>query len=681
MKKKSLTWEQAKIVSHEHGHALIKAVPGSGKTTTLVKRVERLVKAGVDRRSILILQYNKSAQLSFKNKLKIALNSDDVPEVRTFHSLAFEIVRRGEKQKIIKRKTLLRPEDPRYSNLINEAYQAGFDQGSGYIPINDIEDLELFISRCRAKAVSPQDVMADPIFADEKPEYIRAFTRYCELLEENRLRTFDEYLIESASLLRSTQQIIENFRHIIIDEYQDVNLVQHEMIRFLATEETSVMAVGDLNQCIYEWRGARPDFIGGLFERHFKQTTVFHLSCTFRFGHTLSLMANSVIKRNSTKLERLCVSHPSTPKTEVTLRFDNCLSKVLPSISEFDGSIAILSRTNASLAEAEIALRLAGVPYCYLDGKSSALAKRREVGVLVVGVLLCLYGNLNELVSHPDKRALIFGFLWGADFRFEKGKFNEALNGIMARDADMWAVLEGSISASSEQKELVRALINLCDKDREETPAAEVLAHLRLSGLIDGVGAGTAIRTRSNDEKRGVVRIEDLLASSKIDARTFLDLILYTEQPSEGSDPLVLSTLHGSKGMEWDNVVVIGLEDEEFPGGKLRDDFKAIELEYEPITEDEIQEERRLFYVGITRAKRQLTLVVPEDEGLNRWLNNSWDSTPRKPPIATRFVYEAGLTASTSTSKVIYECITPAQQSGMSGFHQWYLKDLRRLKV
>ncbi len=92
------------------------------------------------------------------------------------------------------------------------------------------------------------------------------------------------------------------------------------------------MAVGDVNQCIYEWRGARPDFIGGLFEKHYPNTKVFQLSCTFRFGHELSLMANSVIRRNSTKLTKLCVSHP-TFKTEVELRFDNCLSKVLSNLS------------------------------------------------------------------------------------------------------------------------------------------------------------------------------------------------------------------------------------------------------------------------------------------------------------------------------------------------------------
>ncbi|MBS9764822.1 UvrD-helicase domain-containing protein, partial [Pseudomonas mosselii] len=163
--------------------------------------------------------------------------------------------------------------------------------------------------------VTPVDAANDPTFSNIKREFIHAYGRYCELLEENSLRTFDDCLIEAVALLRNDSSLGAHFKHIIVDEYQDVNLIQHDMTRLLSKSDTSVMAVGDVNQCIYEWRGARPDFIGGLFERHYPNTKVFQLSCTFRFGHELSLMANSVIRRNSTKLTKLCVSHPSTPKT------------------------------------------------------------------------------------------------------------------------------------------------------------------------------------------------------------------------------------------------------------------------------------------------------------------------------------------------------------------------------
>ncbi|SHJ41147.1 ATP-dependent helicase [Pseudomonas luteola] len=677
---KRLTWEQKSIVSHDIGHALVKAVPGSGKTTTLVKRVERLVKTGTDPRSILILMYNKSAQLSFTEKLKTALKSTVIPEVRTFHGLALKIVGYGERQQIIRKKDLLTPGDYRYEQLVKQAYRHGFGHEASYIPPNEIENFELFIARCRAAVVTPVDAATDPIFSNIKREFIRAYSRYCELLEENSLRTLDDCLIEAVSVLRNDTSSGAHFKHIIVDEYQDVNLIQHDMTRLLSKSDTSVMAVGDINQCIYEWRGARPDFIGGLFEKHYQNTKVFQLSCTFRFGHELSLMANSVIRRNSTKLTRLCVSHPSAPKTVVRLHFDNCLSEVLLNLSVNRGTQAILSRTKANLAEAELALRLCGLPYRYLNG-SPSLHTRTEIGMLVVGVLLCVYGNLQQLENYPNKQAMVYGFLKEAGFNWQQGQFKTALNFLMAPYADLWSVLGKLFEGSSYQKDRLERLATICQKDGEKTPAFDVLRRLSMAGFTDCIGSGGVKRIDSNDLKRGVVRIEALLESSKIDSRTFLNLILNPVETSADREPFILSTLHGSKGLEWDNVVLIGLNEKEFPGGKSDDVYNVHTSMHNPPTEEEIEEERRLFYVGITRTKQQLHMVAPLDEGLTLWLNKRWDSSPTKSPIATRFVYEAGCTACAVTSDAIYNNAAEKQTPEFSKFHQWYLRDLKRLKV
>lgn len=679
--KKRLTWEQKSIVAHESGHALVKAVPGSGKTTTLVKRVERLVKTGVDRRAILILMYNKSAQQSFAEKLKVALKSEEIPEVRTFHSLAMKIVGYGERRQLITRKQLLTPDNYRYEQLVKQAYRDGFEHETTYIDPGAIEEFELFIARCRAGAVTAGDVAADPAFSRVKPEYVRAYSRYCEMLEENGLRTFDDSLNDACHLLSSEPGLGGHFKHIIVDEYQDVNLVQHNMVRLLANQNTSVMSVGDINQCIYEWRGARPDFIGGLFEQHFKNTKVFHLSCTFRFGHQLSLMANSVIRRNSTKLNKLCVSHPNAPKTSVQISFDNCLSSVFAKLPIESGSQAILSRTKANLAEAEIALRLCGLPYRYLSG-SSLLHTRAEIGVLVVGVSLCVFGDLKALEGLPNKQALVYGFLKESGFNWKKGQFKQALNGLMAPDADLWAVLGDLLKESRSEKDRLEKLARIRRKDSEDTPAADVLKRLSVSGFVEGLGSGGVTRVGSNDQARGLVRIEELLESSKIDAATFLNLILQPNHVSEDCEPFVLSTLHGSKGLEWDTVVVIGLHEKEFPGGKPADEsYKSGSQTVELLSEEELEEERRLFYVGITRSKSHLRLVVPVDEGLVKWLKSAWDSSPKRSPTATRFVYEAGWTACSVTSDAIYNGTVEKQKKDFSKFHLWYLRDLQKIRV
>jgi DNA helicase-2/ATP-dependent DNA helicase PcrA len=127
--------------------------------------------------------------------------------------------------------------------------------------------------------------------------------------------------------------------------------------------------------------------------------------------------------------------------------------------------------------------------------------------------------------------------------------------------------------------------------------------------------------------------------------------------------------------------VLIGLKDEEFPAGKPDNVNSILTSVNNPSINDDIEEERRLFYVGITRTKQRLNLVIPFDEELTRWLKNGWDSPPKKSPVATRFVYEAGRTSCAITSDAIYNNTVEKQKAEFSKFHQWYLRDLQRLKV
>lgn len=677
---KRLTWEQKAIVNHETGHALVKAVPGSGKTTTLVKRIERLVKTGTAPQSILILMYNKSAQISFSEKLKIALQSDEIPEVRTFHSLALKIVKYGEKQRIIRNKKLIPPSNHLYQNLVKQAYTNTLDSEDFFVDSTEIEEFELFIARCRASAVTPTDVASDPTFSKIKREFIHGYREYCQLLEDNCLRTFDDCLIDSISILRRAPSLGAHIKHIIVDEYQDVNLVQHDMIRLLACASTSVMAVGDINQCIYEWRGARPDFIGGLFERHYRGTKVFQLSCTFRFGHELSLIANSVIRRNSTKLSKLCVSHPSTPKTTVNIHIDSCLSKLLPDLTKYSGTQAIIARNKATLAEAEVILRICGIPCRYLNESHMPLV-RTEIAMIIVCVLLSVYGDLELLKGHPKEKTILYGFLRESGFKWKKGKFKIVLNDLTSTSNNIWTVLETSINDSSDQKKRLSRLASIRGKYMEDTPTTDILQRLNQLGFIAQIGSAEVTRISANDQRRGIVKIADLLESNKIECIRFINLILSEDSITADQSPVILSTLHGSKGLEWDSVVLVGLSENEFPGGVPDETLGSDRSKNTLLTNEDIEEERRLFYVGITRSKKLLNLIVPFDERLQKWIDNKWDSTPKKVPIASRFVYECGWSLCSTTSDLIYKRSITQPDNDINRFHQWYLRDLQKLRV
>lgn len=651
---KTVTPEQRLIINHSGSHALVKAVPGSGKTTTLVKRVQRLLQNGVMPNQILVLMYNKAAQISFTDKLKLILNEYPLPEVRTFHSLALELVKGAVQSGKLAQKRLLTTGMPEYRSIIQEAYRYGYDSENSFIEHNEVKDLEEFISKCHTQGVAAEEIVGDPIFANSPKEQIKAYLKFDELLKQNSFRTFGSMLTEAKQLIAEQPQLIRQRSHIIVDEYQDVNLVQHEIIKLLAGNHASVMAVGDINQSIYQWRGSRPDFIDGLFELQFQPVRVFYLSCTFRFGHQLSLIANSLISRNTQKTAKLCVSQPAqTPHTEVHLHLGLYILKALSLITPGADSTAILARTNAHLAEAELALRLCKIPYTYPDENAesdngtekSNLFKRKELCVLVVAILLSVDGDLRRLSRHNERNSIISNFLQDAGFNCATGQMKDAkvrLN----KNADIWQIIREILQNGRKQNLKLKDLLSLKGAALGKDLAADVYHKISLTGLIASIGQNSVNQRESNDQNRGMLRINELLQSSNITAEEFLSAVLNTESVNSDFSAVTLATFHTAKGLEYDTVIITGLKDIEFPcngqQGILTDD------------DDSLQEERRIFYVGITRAKKKLHLLVPPDKLLEQWLDKGWNTTPKKEPIATRFVFELGLTECTRVSQAIY---------------------------
>lgn len=686
-KVKTVTKEQRLIIEHNGSHALVKAVPGSGKTTTLVKRVQRLLQNGVMPQQILVLMYNKAAQVSFTEKLKLTLKNEfSLPPVRTFHSLALKIVKHAERSDKLGRKKLLTPDMKEYGSIIREAYRYGYAAEDGFIEQSEVEDLELFIARCHAEGLAPEEVACDPVFAKSPKEHIKAYLRFYELLQENRFRTFDSMLAEAKQVISEQPQLVSQLSHVIVDEYQDVNLVQHEMLKLLAGNHACVMAVGDINQSIYQWRGSRPDFIDGIFEQQFKSVKVFYLSCTFRFGHQLSLIANSLISKNSHKTAKLCVSQPTqTPHTEVSIHPGLCLSKVSVLLTPGVHSTAILARANAHLAETELALRLCQIPYAYpdekADGSNSAgkttLFKRKEICVLVVAFLLSVDGDLRRLSRHNERKSIISNFLQDAGFNWVTGQMKDAKTKLIDKSADIWQTIRDILQNGRKQNLQLKDLLSLKVAALGTDSAADVYHKISLTGLIENVGQNSAVRRESNDQRRGMFRINEFLQSSKITAEEFLSAVLNPQTTNSDFSPVTLATFHAAKGLEYDTVIITGLNDAEFPATSPLEIAPHYETE-DLSNADALEEERRLFYVGITRAKQKLHLLVPHDEHLAHWLEKGWNTTPKKDPVASRFVYELGLTEGQKVSDAIYDGTTYRLHNS-SRLHKWYLNELQAM--
>ena len=637
---KKLTLEQKAIVDHLSGHSLVKAVPGSGKTTTLIMRVAYLIKSGVNPNNILILMFNKAAQLSFSKKLQIKLAKDGVnlmPEVRTFHSFAMQLIKRAESYQYIKEKKFLDTAKPEYKGIIRQCLGQ-----EGYVDNNEIEKLELQISNWRREEVSADDLYRDPTYKEASIVYKKAYCKYLELMEEAAFRTFDEMLIEALSLMKNQPSFTPYFQHVIVDEYQDVNYIQNELIKCLAHEHTSVMAVGDVNQCIYEWRGSKSDFIQGIFQNHFLGTTVYHLSNTFRFGQSLSNAANSVIYKNKESNTNKCISHKNTPNTKVEIHQETELLTFLgKNVDTFKvGTTAIIGRSHADLLEPELLLQLKGVPYVNMSSKG-LLIFRPELSLLVVLFCIGVDGELSKLRNFYELKKVIRNFVMQLSLRLEKGAQQKIVNLISNNTSSFWSILNKYVSPKYESNsKILSALANLSGKVNTDVSGSELFNFINEQGLLEGVSENSILRVESNDQQRGVNRIASILNTIDISSHEFINILISPPVYTQNTTCIELLTMHGSKGLEWDNVIIVGLYDRDFPGQD------ANILDYEllsantPQVCDDLKEDRRLFYVAITRAIKQLHLLVPSDRSLTYWQSKGWSSTPKKTVIATRFVFE-----------------------------------------
>lgn len=646
---KKLTKEQRKIAEHIHGHALVKAVPGSGKTTTLIMRVTNLLTKGIPPQSILILMYNKAAQVSFQDKLNVAIRKYKLaysPEVRTFNSYALKLINEAQKINLIRRKTLLRPEDYQYQGLLRECYLFGNQIEGSYVDNNDIETLELNISNWRLEELTPDDLENDPNYKDVDTNNKRSYRKYCELLEQYNLRTFDDSLIEAVQLLRSNQFPTPIFSQVIVDEYQDVNYIQNELIKGITQQSTSVMVVGDVNQCIYEWRGSRPDFIEGIFERDFKQSTVYNLSYTFRYGHQLAYVANSVISKNKIDNnysdDSFCISHPNNADTEVSIHQGENLLKILQYCEKNSttDSTAIIARSNADLIEPDIVLQLLNLPYSVKTSQQK-LVSRPEITLFALLMCLAIDGDFNRVTPIKSFKPLIKNFLKQLGFRLPKGMLNELTEAITKDKTQFYKVIKDSVDLKHRlNHKIFNSLKDIQNSFKDEDDASEVYKFINEKDLFSNISESSILRRESNDQLRGISFMQQLLNTFQITIADLLTILITPKEYQEDNVKYHLTTMHGSKGLEWDNVIIIGLEDNAYPGISNEPSVPKELASLQAKAHDELKEERRLFYVAITRAIKHLHLIVPKDKVLDDWNRKGWSSTPKKEIEATRFVFE-----------------------------------------
>ena len=602
---------QRTAVTTIHGPVLTLAGPGSGKTRVLTHRIAYLLQQGIAASEILAVTFTNKAAREMRERMQHLVGVDVAAKVDigTFHSLAARWLRRDgraigladgwliydddDQQRLIKRvsKELKLPDKPFTPRAISSAISSAK---------NELLDPEAYTAASR----SPESRI-----------YAAAYTRYSELLKVAGAVDFDDLLLLTIELFRTAMlaRYHRRYRYILVDEYQDTNRAQYEMVKALARGSGNIFVVGDDDQSIYGWRGADVRNIRR-FESDFAGAQVIILAENYRSTQAILDVAQVLIdaapKRTHRKLLRgqtpggdAVTWRECSDQNEESQRVCDAIETLVKNGASRYADCAIMYRTNAQSRAFEEALSRRRIPYVVIGGMR--FYERREIKDVLAW--LRLLSNPNDDVSLV--RAIEFpsqGIGAGSIAHLSEwaSQHNTSLyQALLDAAADSQAVptLRGAarqriMSFGARLYRLVKRAptLTLLDAFDEMLTESQFIA-----GLVNEHGGSDAeSRVENVNELRRVAgEYAELPADEQLPR--FLEevaLVADVDRLAAVDNHVVCITLHQAKGLEYDNVFLVGLEDELIPHGRTHND---------PV---QIEEERRILYVGVTRARKRLAL-------------------------------------------------------------------------
>ncbi|MDI3338960.1 MAG: UvrD-helicase domain-containing protein [Sphaerobacter sp.] len=604
---------QRRAVTTTEGPVLVVAGPGSGKTRVLTHRVAYLIEhRGVSPWNILAVTFTNKAAREMRTRLEDLVGPERARQlnVGTFHALCVRILRRdGHLIGLDPRFTIY--DDADQVDAVRQALKALNIDPKQFPP----RPILSRISAAKSQMVGPQR------FAEQVETYweevvSRVYPRYQETLRRNRALDFDDLLVETVRLFDeqpdTLRQYQDRYRYILVDEYQDTNHVQYLLVRALSAAHRNLCVVGDPDQSIYGWRQA--DIRNILdFKRDFPDAAEVHLELNYRSTAVIVRAADHVIRANTQRIHRqLRTENPPGERITVREAFDEAqeaqfvvgeIRRLVQSGRYRYRDIAVLYRTNAQSRPLEEALVRADTPYQLVGG--TRFYERREIKDALA--LLRLIANPNDAVSL--QRVL-------ANTPLGKGIGARTLQELERWSAEHGlpvftglAALAGD-SAAPPPPVGTRPAKLLVDAYRVIADLGVKSRSLTLSALFDVAvdQTGFAAQFQDTGDPEALERWENVLQLRNVlmtydelpegeALETFLEesaLIADADTIDEGGDQVTLITLHAAKGLEFPVVFLVGVEEGILPHARSME------------SELQVEEERRLFYVGLTRAKERL---------------------------------------------------------------------------
>ena len=614
----NLNEEQRKPVLHTEGPLMVIAGAGSGKTRVLTYKIIHLLKKGVSPFNILALTFTNKAAKEMKQRISKLTNVNQAKSIwmGTFHSV-FARILRSESELIgfPPNFTIYDSYDSEklISNIIKEMnLNKDFYKAKG---------IKSRVSSLKNSFITPKNYFNQPelIESDKLANRIQfgeIYRNYVDRCFKSAVMDFDDLLLKTNQLLNSSPETLikyqKIFKYILVDEYQDTNYSQYLIIKSLADRYQNLCVVGDDSQSIYSFRGANIDNILN-FKKNYPECTTYKLEQNYRSSKNIVEGANSLIKKNKYKIDKNIWTLNDSGSKIILNRSQNDSDEgrfVASNIFEEknnnqlnNGSFAVLYRTNAQSRSIEDALRKANIDYQVFGGLS--FYQRKEIKDVTAYLRLVVNSNDEEsfrrIVNFPPRgiglktleKLLIIS-------ERENISMYDAINiidkypklfnkGVMGRITDFRNLIE-SLKIESKTKNADYVLTNVIN-------GSGIIDFYRNEGSVESINRIENIEELRSGINDFILEQKELADGDTSITRYLQDISLYSEtDKSFSSDRVSLMTIHMAKGLEFNVVYVVGIEENLFPS--------ILSLN----SSEDLEEERRLFYVAMTRAKDKLIL-------------------------------------------------------------------------
>lgn len=587
---------QKEAVLYGDGPLLILAGAGSGKTSVLTKRVAYLIKErNVSPSNIVAITFTNKAAKEMKERIikEVGKAGYDI-QISTFHSFGLRIIKENyEKLGYEKNFTIIDSDDS--LTVVKKILK---EMGIDYARFNP-KFLKNQISSCKNEMVTPEKYKN--LVNDELSDITyKVYKKYQDTLLRNNSLDFDDLLIKPIELFNKYKEVLENyqelFKYVFIDEYQDTNEAQYILSKMISAKYKNICVVGDDAQSIYSWRGANFKNILN-FEKDYQNAKVILLEQNYRSTKTILNAANSVIKNNINKKdknlwtdnslgEKIKYVRTNDEKDEASYVTREIRSLVNNGVSLDD--IAVLYRTNAQSRTIEEGFLNSNIPYKIVG--AFAFYSRKEIKDLLAYLKL-IYNtkddvSLMRIINYPKRKI-------GAK-TIENLSMDAVLNGTSMFD----------VISSGKELEFKKLILEMKEKSEVLSLTEIIDMVLDMSGIKSELESEHTLEadirlenlnefksiTKTFEEESGIASLEDFLNEVSLVSDV-------NDQKNDNSPKVTLMTIHAVKGLEYKYVFVIGMEENIFPHVNSCEE------------EGGIEEERRLCYVAITRAKEKLYLV------------------------------------------------------------------------